>query len=286
MQVSHRLQNYARLMRLDKPVGIFLLLWPTLWALWLAGKGKPADKLLLIFVLGVVLMRSAGCVINDFIDRHLDCHVTRTKARPLAAGNVLPLEALLLVFLLLSCAFVLVLFCNTLTIRLAFIGAGLAFIYPMLKRITHLPQLGLGVAFTWGVPMAFAAQTGNLSFQVFVLFLTGLVWPIIYDTMYAMADREDDVKIGIKSTAILFNSMDKMIIGLLQCLFLVMLVVVGLMFKLHAVYYASLLVVAVLFVFQQWLIRTNDRTRCLYAFMNNNWVGLVIFAGIFLSYQS
>lgn len=286
MEISHRLSHYARLMRLDKPIGIFLLLWPTLWALWLASAGRPDNKLVLIFVAGVVLMRSAGCVLNDYSDRHVDGFVERTCQRPLVAGDVSPGEALILAGCLLSLSFILVLFCNGYTIALAFVGAGLAIIYPLLKRVTHLPQLGLGLAFTWGVPMAFAAQQNQIRLAAWFLFFTGLIWPVIYDTMYGMVDKEDDLKVGIKSTAILFSAMDKMLIGLLQGLFVAMLVIVGLMFKLHMVYYASLFIVAALFVFQQWLIRTVDKQNFLRAFLNNNWVGLVIFVGILLSYQA
>lgn len=273
-------------MRLDKPIGIFLLLWPTLWALWLASVGRPDNKILFIFISGVILMRSAGCVLNDFADRHFDLYVERTRQRPLASGQVTPVEAIVLAACLLALSFLLVLFCNSYTIALAFVGAGLAVVYPLLKRVTHLPQLGLGLAFTWGVPMAFAAQENTVGLHGWFLFFTGLIWPVIYDTMYGMVDKEDDLKIGIKSTAILFSAMDKMVIGLLQMLFIAMLVIVGLMFKLHTVYYASLIIVAVLFAFQQWLIRTADKKNFLRAFLNNNWVGLVIFIGILLSYQA
>lgn len=284
MQLSQRLKEYARLMRLEKPIGFFLLLWPTLWALWLAARGDPDVKLVLIFVTGVVLMRSAGCILNDFADRHVDGYVSRTFMRPLAAGTITPLEAILLAVVLLAAAFLLVLFCNPLTILLSFVGAALAALYPYLKRITHLPQLGLGVAFSWGIPMAFAATTGKISLIGWFLFLASLVWPVIYDTMYAMVDREDDLKVGIKSTAILFSAMDKLVIGLLQLLFVIMMVIVGMMFKLHLVYYVALAVVICLFIYQQWLIHHADKSNCLRAFLNNNWVGLVIFSGIFLSY--
>lgn len=231
-------------------------------------------------------MRSAGCVLNDFADRHVDGFVERTRLRPLAAGDITPAEALVLAACLLIFSFLLVLLCNHYTIALAFVGAGLAIVYPLLKRVTHLPQLGLGLAFTWGVPMAFAAQNSEIGLQGWFLFFTGLIWPVIYDTMYGMVDRDDDLKVGIKSTAILFSAMDKMVIALLQMLFIAMLVIVGLMFKLHVIYYVSLLIVAALFVFQQWLIRTTDKKNFLRAFFNNNWVGLVIFVGILLSYQA
>lgn len=284
MLIRERLQQYVYLMRLDKPIGIMLLLWPTLWALWLAGHGKPAVKIFIIFVAGVILMRSAGCVINDFSDRHLDAFVKRTQTRPLVTGKVSPLEALSLAFLLSLFAFLLVLQCNLLTIGLAFIGAGLAIVYPLLKRVTHLPQLGLGAAFSWGIPMSFAAQVGELNMQVWFLFFTAMIWPLIYDSMYAMIDRDDDIKIGIKSTAILFDAKDRLIIGLLQALFVVMLTIVGLMFRLHIIYYFSLLCVCLLFVYQQWLIKDRDVKKCFTAFLNNNLIGFIIFVGTSLSF--
>lgn len=282
MPIPQRLKNYALLVRLDKPIGILLLLWPTMWALWLAAGGRPDWDILAIFTAGVVLMRSAGCVINDLADRHFDPHVQRTRERPLASGRVKATEALLLAGILMCAAFILVLFCNPYTIALSFVGAALALVYPFLKRITHLPQFGLGMAFTWGVPMAFAAVTAEIGTEGWILFFTGLIWPVIYDTMYAMADREDDLKIGVKSTAILFDTMDTLVIGLLQLLFLVMLVVVGVLFQLAYVYFISVMIAAVLFVYQQQLIKDRDPQKCLRAFLNNNWVGLVIFAGIFL----
>lgn len=229
-------------------------------------------------------MRSAGCVLNDIADRNFDGQVERTRHRPLASGKVTVMEALGLALILCFLAFLLVLYCNWLTIQLAFVGALLPIVYPLMKRFTHLPQLGLGVAFSWGVPMAFAATTSSLTTHTWFLFVTAVVWPVIYDTLYAMVDREDDVKIGIKSTAVLFNTMDRLVIGLLQVLFVVMLVIVGLMFNLNTIYYASLIVVSLLFVYQQRLIKTRDPKKCFYAFLNNNLVGLVIFLGILLSY--
>jgi len=284
MIIRQQLPHYIHLMRLHKPIGIMLLLWPTLWALWLASHGSPDNKILIIFILGVLLMRSAGCVVNDFADRHIDAYITRTKDRPFASGKVSAKEALLLAALLTLCAFALVLMCNILTIKLAFIGAILAFFYPFMKRFTYFPQLGLGLAFTWGIPMAFAAETGEVRFGAWVLYGTGIVWPIIYDTMYAMVDRTDDLKIGVKSTAILFDHMDKLIIGLLQNLFLAMLVIVGLIFRMHLLYYLSLVIVALLFLYQQWLIKQRDPQKCFRAFLNNNWVGFIIFMGILLNY--
>lgn len=285
MHSYQRLSHYAQLIRIDKPIGVLLLLWPTLWALWLAGNGHPDPYITLVFLAGVFLMRSAGCAVNDFADRHVDAHVARTRLRPLAAGHLHPMEALVIAGLFAFIALLLVLSLNTFTIQLAFIGALLAFCYPFLKRYTHLPQLGLGAAFSWGIPMAFAAEINEVTPAAWLLFITAVIWPVIYDTLYAMVDRADDEKIGVKSTAILFNHVDKMMIGLLQVIFLILLIITGLSFKLHVIYYISLLFVAGLFVYQQWLIKDRDTVLCFQAFKNNNWVGLFIFAGIFLSYS-
>lgn len=285
MQIRDRLPLYASLMRLDKPIGILLLLWPTLWALWLAGHGEPTNLICFIFISGVILMRSAGCILNDFADRKVDGYVERTKHRPLATQSISVKEALMLAALLCAISFGLVLFCNTLTIFLAIIGALLALLYPFMKRFTHLPQVGLGVAYSWGIPMAFAAELGEIPLAGWFLYFTALIWPIIYDTMYAMVDREDDKKIGIKSTAILFDSMDRLIIGLLQVLFTVMLIIVGLMFELNSIYYVSICTVVLLFSYQQWLIKDRDREKCFQAFLNNNIVGFAIFIGILSSYM-
>jgi 4-hydroxybenzoate polyprenyltransferase len=275
-------KKYCILMRLNKPIGILLLLWPTLWALWLAHRGLPGYKILGIFIAGVVLMRSAGCVINDFADRHFDAHVKRTATRPLATGSIHPRRAILLFVMLTLIAFILVLLLNEYTILLAFVGALLAVAYPFMKRFTHLPQVGLGLAFSWGVPMAFAAENNTIPYSAWVLFFTAILWPVIYDTMYAMTDRDDDVKIGLKSTAILFAGYDRLIIGVLQGLFLLGLVYVGVLFKLSNYYNVSLVIVAGFFVYQQILIKNRDRQRCFQAFLNNHWVGLVIFVGILL----
>ncbi len=280
-----RLTHYAYLMRLHKPIGILLLLWPTLWALWLAAHGQPDSKILFIFIAGVLLMRSAGCILNDFADRHIDVHVERTKMRPLATGKISARSALLLAASLMLIAFLLVLQCNILTILLAIAGAMFAVIYPLLKRITHLPQLGLGVAYNWGIPMAFAAITGSVPTSAWFLFLAAMFWPLIYDTQYAMVDRQDDLKIGVKSTAILFAAADKLVIGLLQITFVCMLMLAGILFTLPMIYYISLILVCILFFYQQWLIRMRDTNKCFNAFLNNNWVGLIIFAGILMSYQ-
>jgi 4-hydroxybenzoate polyprenyltransferase len=281
MQLRTRLTHYACLIRLHKPIGILLLLWPTLWALWLASDGWPDTKILFVFVAGTILMRSAGCILNDLADRHVDGHVQRTKQRPLVDGTVTTTEAFCLAGVLSLAAFLFVLLCNMLTIMLAVIGASIIILYPFLKRVTHLPQLGLGVAFSWGVPMAFAAVTGEVGLFGWFLFLTCIIWPVIYDTMYAMVDRDDDLQIGIKSTAILFGLMDRIIIGLLQTLFIVMLVIVGIMFHVEEIFYVCVAIAAGLFVYQQWLIKDRDRDKCFKAFLNNNWVGLVIFIGVY-----
>lgn len=280
-----RLQQYACLLRLDKPIGIFLLLWPTLWALWLASSGHPDSKVLFIFLTGTLLMRSAGCAINDFADRRFDAHVARTQDRPLANGKITSAEALMLAAILALMAFLLVLFCNALTIKLAFAGVLFAWIYPFMKRVTHLPQLGLGLAFSWGVPMAFAAQANVLSWQAWFVFVAAFIWPIIYDSMYAMVDKIDDVKVGIKSTAILFDRYDKIIIAALQIAFIILMGVLGFVFGLTKIYFLSVVGAALLFIYQQYLIRMREPKRCFRAFLNNNLVGFVLFAGIFLSFK-
>lgn len=284
--IKEKFMQYLLLMRLHKPIGILLLLWPTLWALWLASAGKPDVLVLAIFIAGVILMRSAGCVINDFADRHFDRHVARTRERPLTAGKVSARGAIFLFCILSLCAFLLVLLLNRLTIELALVGAALAVVYPFMKRYTHLPQAGLGAAFSWGVPMAFAAQTGTVPAAAWVVFFTALLWPLVYDTMYAMVDREDDIKLGLKSTAILFAENDTLIIGLLQIGFLAGLLYTGFLFKLKLPYYLSLIVAGGFFIHQRRLIKDRNPQNCFKAFLNNNWVGLVIFAGIVGSYAS
>lgn len=274
--------EYFALMRLNKPIGIYLLLWPTLWALWLAGAGHPDRGIVLIFILGTIIMRSAGCIVNDFADRDFDCHVTRTRDRPLTTGKIKPKNALCLLALLLIAAFTLALFLNRLTILLAFIGAGLTLLYPFLKRITHLPQVGLGITFSWGVPMAFAAELNEVPVAAWTLFFTAALWPIIYDTIYALADRADDLKIGIKSTAILFGAYARLIIAILQSIFLVLLIYMGYLFNLTLWYFCSLLCVAGFFIYQQYLIQKYEPKKCLQAFLNNHWVGLSLFLGIVL----
>lgn len=280
-----RIKQYAYLMRLDKPIGILLLLWPTLWALWLAKRGLPDLKILLIFTAGVLLTRSAGCIINDYADKDFDAYVTRTKNRPLASKKISSFEALSLAALLALLALFLVFMCNGLTIWLSFLGAAIAIVYPFLKRVTHLPQLGLGLAFSWGVPMAFAAETARVPSAAWFVFAACTLWPIIYDTMYAMVDRSDDVGVGIKSTAILFDNKDTILIGFLQIVFVILLAIIGLLFDLRFPYYAALFCVLCFFAYQQWLIRERAPKACFAAFLNNHWVGLTIFIGIFLSYQ-
>ena len=279
-----RLPLYLRLMRADKPIGSLLLLWPTLWALWLAAGGWPRWHLLLIFVLGVFLMRSAGCVINDFADRNFDGHVERTAQRPLATGAVSRREALLLCAALCAIAFVIVLFTNRLTILLAFGAVMIASLYPFMKRHTQLPQVVLGIAFSWGIPMAFAAQSGALPRGCWLLFVANILWTIVFDTFYAMVDRDDDLRVGIKSTAILFGDDDRLITGVLQGCALFAWILVGTQFKLGYWYFVALIGAGGLFVYHQWLIRNRQREACFRAFLHNNWVGAVIFAGIFMHF--
>ena len=275
-------QEYARLMRLDKPIGTFLLLWPTLWSLWLAAKGMPNIGLLTIFILGVILMRAAGCVINDFADRKVDRQVSRTKNRPLASGKIRGKNAQKLFVILIFLAFVLVLQLNNFTIFLSAIALFLAGIYPFMKRYTHLPQVVLGAAFGWSVPMAFAAQLGTVPDIGWLLFLATLLWTVAYDTIYAMMDRAEDIRIGVKSTAILFGDADKIIIGIIQGMFLLTLYLIGHKAQLGISFFLSLWVVLLLFVYQQYRIRNREPANCMTAFKNNNWVGMAIFVGIFL----
>jgi 4-hydroxybenzoate polyprenyltransferase len=283
-RLSRRLEEYLRLMRLNRPIGIWLLLWPTLWALWVAGKGRPDPKVLAVFVLGVVVMRSAGCIINDFADRNVDPHVRRTRERPLAARRVTPGEALVLFALLSAVALWLVTRLDFYTLRLAVIGAVLTLSYPFLKRFFALPQLYLAVAFSWGVPMAFAALIGALPRVAWTMFVATIVWVVIYDTLYAMVDREDDMKIGVRSSAIVFADMDRLIVGVLQVIMLVALQLMGTSLHFGTAYSGGLAAAAVFFVFQQWLIRAREPGACLRAFQNNHYVGMSIFIGILLEY--
>ena len=284
LTTRQRLQEYGKLMRLDRPIGILLLLWPTLWALWIAAEGIPDPLVLFVFCAGVILMRSAGCVINDFADRNVDAHVERTRNRPLAQKRIAAREALYLFVALSLLAFALVLLMNPLTIALSVGGVILAASYPFMKRYTHLPQVHLGAAFGWAIPMAFAAQTGHIPIIAWLIYLINLLWITAYDTQYAMVDRADDLKIGIKSTAILFGDADRLIIGLLQVLALTGLLLLGQKLDMHIVYYGGLLIAAALVVYQQLLIRHRDTKACFNAFLNNNWLGAAIFGGIFFNY--
>jgi 4-hydroxybenzoate polyprenyltransferase len=279
-----RLREYARLMRLDRPIGIWLLLWPVLWALWLSSGGHPDERLFVIFVIGTFVMRSAGCVMNDFADREFDPHVRRTADRPLARQAVSPAEALGLFAVLALIALALVIPLNRPTQVLALIGGVLAVTYPFLKRFFSLPQAYLGLAFSWSVPMAFAAQTGELPLLAWVLFVAGVLWTTAYDTMYAMVDREDDLVIGIRSSAILFGRADRLVIGALQAGALGGLALVGVLAALGRWYWAGLAAAAVLAVHQQVLIKAREPQACFRAFLNNNLFGLVVFAGIALDY--
>ncbi|SMY17546.1 4-hydroxybenzoate octaprenyltransferase [Photobacterium aquimaris] len=274
---------FWQLARFDRPIGSLLLLWPTLWALFLAADDLPKTDVLLVFVLGVVFMRAAGCVINDFADRNVDGHVKRTANRPMPSGKVSEREALGLFSLLVLVSFLLVLTMNTLTIMLSVVAVILAATYPFMKRYTHLPQLVLGAAFGWSIPMAYAAQSGALPAVAWLLFVANILWTIAYDTLYAMVDRDDDLKVGIKSTAILFGRFDKLIVGLLQLATIMLLIVVGGMLQLSQCYYWALLLASALFVYQQMLIQSRQREQCFKAFLNNNYVGMVIFIGISLS---
>jgi 4-hydroxybenzoate polyprenyltransferase len=280
------LKDYARLMRLNRPIGILLLLWPTLWGLWIAGAGQPSGLVLVVFVLGVVLMRSAGCVINDYADRGFDPHVERTRDRPLAAGRVSAREAVLLFVVLCLIAFGLVLLTNALTVTLSVVGAALAASYPFMKRYTHLPQFYLGAAFGWSIPMAFAAQTGTVPPVAWVLFLANVFWSVAYDTAYAMVDREDDLRIGVKSTAVLFEGFDRAMIAVAHGITLGLLVAAGHMARLGVLYHAGLIAAAGLAVYQQYLMRGRTRAGCFQAFLNNNWFGAAVFAGLVLHYAT
>jgi 4-hydroxybenzoate polyprenyltransferase len=273
-----------RLMRFDKPVGTLLLLWPTLWALWLAAEGLPSPRILTIFVLGVIVMRAAGCVINDYADRKVDGHVARTKQRPLVSGAVTPGAALLTFAVLVLIALLLVLMTNALTLLLSVAGLALASIYPYMKRHTYLPQVVLGAAFAWSIPMAFAASRDALDNGIWLVYTAVVLWTVAYDTFYAMVDRPDDARIGVKSTALLFGEKDLFIIGALQVMCLLALVLAGQHFKLGLYYQLSLVAAGALFLWQQWLARKRDPKGCFQAFLNNQWVGALVFAGLVADY--
>lgn len=277
--------QYGLLMRLDKPIGTFLLLWPTLWALWIAAEGLPPLWILLVFCLGVFLMRSAGCVINDYADRDFDAHVERTRERPLAQNKVTSREALGLFVLLVLIAFALALTLNWFAVSLSFVAIGLAATYPFMKRYTYFPQVILGAAFAWSIPMAFAAIQDELPLIVWVIYTSTVLWVLAYDTLYGMVDREDDLRLGLKSTAILFGEMDLVMVGTIQALFMIGMYLVGEQLEFGIYYYICWIVAAILIGIQMWRCRTRDRQECFNAFLNNNYVGLVLFLGIVLHYQ-
>lgn len=279
-----RAGEYARLMRLHRPIGAFLLLWPTLWALWIAAEGPPPPAILVVFVLGVWVMRAAGCVINDYADRDLDPQVERTRDRPLAIGTVQPREALWLFAVLMLVALGLVFTLNRATVALAAAATVLAIVYPFLKRVTHLPQIWLGVAFGWGIPMGFAAVTGSVPPVGWALLLANVVWAVAYDTMYAMADRPDDIRAGSRSTAILFGSADRVMVGVFQIATLAVLATIGWRLGFGPAWHLGLAVAACLGVYQQYLIRGRNRGACFRAFMNNNWLGGAVFLGLVAEY--
>lgn len=282
--MRRQLGHYLVLMRLDRPIGIWLLMWPTLWALWLAGDGHPDGRLFLIFTFGVIIMRSAGCVLNDFVDRNIDPYVERTRNRPIPSGAVAPLEALALFVALGLIAVGLAALLNRQAQLLAMIAAGLTIIYPFVKRYISIPQFFLGAAFGWAVPMAFAAQTGGTPQLAWLLFGAALIWATIYDTFYAMVDRDDDLKIGVKSTATMFGELDLFVVGGLQLLMLAALLLAGRMAELNAWYFSSVGIAALLMVYHQWLARDRDRPGCFKAFITNHWIGLVVFSGIVAHY--
>ena len=285
-EILQKLRLYAELIRLDKPIGVYLLLWPTLWALAIAGEGAPDIWIIFVFVSGVFLMRSAGCAINDYADRHIDPHVERTKDRPLASGRISEKEVLLVFVVLASLAYLLVLSLNRFTVLLSIGGILLAASYPFMKRYHYLPQVHLGAAFGWAIPMAFAAQTGHLPKQAWLLYVAILVWTVAYDTMYSMVDRDDDLKIGIKSSAILFGEYDRVMIGLFQFLFILTLCLVGIDLEFSAIYYLALALASLFLLYEQLLIVYRLPEYCFRAFLHNHWVGAIVFAGIMGHYYS
>ena len=279
-----RLVAYGYLVRLNRPIGILLLMWPALWALWIAGEGKPQWTVVLVFILGVALMRSAGCAINDFADRKIDGKVERTRGRPLATGLVSPMEAVGIFVAISLMAFALVLFLNRETVLMSFVAVALAAVYPFMKRYTHLPQLVLGMAFGWAVPMAYTALTGTVAPEGWLLYIATVIWALIYDTEYAMVDRADDLRIGVKSTAILFGESDRLMIGLLQSAMLGLMVLVGAKLELGLYYYLGVVAGSLVFLRQQYLIRKRDPDGCFRAFIGNNYFGMVVFIGLVADY--
>lgn len=283
-EVISQLRNYGKLMRIDKPIGIFLLLWPTLWALWLAGEGTPNQGLFVVFLLGVFIMRSAGCVLNDYVDRKIDPYVERTRNRPIASGRVAPTEALVLFVSLSLVAVGLATMLNRPAQLLAIVAGGLTVAYPFVKRFVSIPQFILGVAFGWAVPMAFAAETGEIPELAWLVFGTAVIWAIIYDTFYAMVDREDDLKVGIKSTAILFGEVDLFVIAGLQLLMLLALVLIGARANLSLWYYLSVFIAGLMMAYHLWLARDRQPSHCFAAFLHNHYIGMTVFIGIVLHY--
>ena len=283
--MKFRQNSWIRLMRFDKPIGVYLLLWPTYWGLWFASSGRPSLKNFLIFTIGVLVMRAAGCVINDYADRHVDGEVARTKHRPIPAGEIAPKHALVLYSALLFVALMLVIQTNLLTLILAIIGACLALIYPFLKRLTHLPQLGLGLAWSWTVPMAFAAEQQALPAGLWLISAAIVLWTVAFDTYYAMVDREDDLKIGVKSTAILFGKQDLLIIAILQISTLLLLYLAGNYFNRSGMYDLGLVISAGYFIVQHFQARSRESEGCFKAFLNNHRVGMVVFIGLALDYS-
>ena len=285
-EISGKLCLYAQLIRFDKPIGSYLLLWPTLWALAISGNGSPDGWVLFVFVCGVFLMRSAGCAINDYADRDIDLHVSRTRDRPLTSGKMTSREALAVFAVLGLLAFLLVLTLNQLTIWLSFGGIVLAASYPFMKRYHYLPQVHMGAAFGWSVPMAYAAQTDSLPKMAWLLYVATVVWAVAYDTIYSMVDRDDDISIGVKSTAILFGEYERLLIGLFQVLFVLAMLLVGIDLGFSGIYFAALLLATLLLIYQQFLINDRIPEHCFMAFLNNHWVGAIVFAGIMAHYYS
>ncbi len=284
--IWQRIRLYSELIRFQKPIGSYLLLWPTLWALAIAAEGSPDHWILFVFVAGVFLMRSAGCAINDYADRDIDLHIARTQERPLTSGKITPKEALLVFALLSLLSFALVLTLNRFTILLSIVGVLLAASYPFIKRYHYLPQVHLGAAFGWAIPMAFAAQTDALPKQAWLLFVANIIWAVAYDTMYSMADREDDLRVGVKSSAILFGEYDRIVVGLLQFLFILTLALTGRELGFSGFYYYTLFVASLFLVYEQIVINKRDPAKCFEAFLHNHWVGAIVFAGIMGHYYA
>lgn len=284
INIHKTISPYLQLIRFDRPIGTLLLLWPTLWGLWIASQGVPPIKYLIVFCCGVFLMRSAGCVVNDIADKDFDGKVTRTKQRPLAVDDLPVKNALVFFLVLLMMAASLLFFLNKLAIIIAIISAFFAITYPFMKRHTYLPQLYLGVSFALSIPMAFAQLRGNIPVEAWLLFIANVFWTTAYDTMYAMVDRKDDIKAGIKSTAIIFGDLDYIIIAIIQIMMLLVLLLLGLKLEMNSIYYGGIVLVIILFIYQNQLLRTRKETNYFKAFLNNNWVGLLVFSGIFLSY--